>query len=88
LDPSQWAYANTVIQDEVDKNVMGASATPTIKIYDSSANLQSANWLNSSAYGTVFILEAQVPFRPDIPMMASSQITITVHHWGVVERYP
>ena len=88
LDPSQWSFASTVIQQSVDQNVMGAGPTVSIQVYDSAANPRSPAWLSGSPFGTSFILEASAPFQADIPFLPGSAITIRVRHWGIVERYP
>jgi hypothetical protein len=88
LDPSQWLFASTVIQQSVDQNVMGGGPTVSIQVYDSAANPRSQAWLSGSPFGTSFILEAFAPFHADIPFLPGSAITIRVRHWGIVERYP
>jgi hypothetical protein len=88
LDPSQWSFASTVIQQSVNQNVMGGGPSVSMQVYDSAANPRSQAWLSGSPFGTQFILEASAPFQADIPFLPSSAITIRVRHWGIVERYP
>lgn len=88
LDPSQWSFASTVVQQSVDQNVMGGTAPVTLRVYDSGGTLRSSAWLFGSNFGTSFVLEASAPFDADIPFLANSPITIRVRHWGIVERYP
>ena len=88
LDPGQWSFAENVIQQSVDQNVLGGSAPVTIGVYDASGTARSAAWLSGSPFSTAFILEASAPFDADIPFLATTPITIRVRHWGIVERYP
>jgi hypothetical protein len=88
LDPTQWSFASSVVQQSVDQNVMGGAVPVTLRVYDSGSTLRSSAWLSGSNFGTTFILEASAPFDADIPFLANSPITIHVRHWGIVERYP
>ncbi len=88
LDPGQWTFAENVIQQSVDQNVLSGVAPVTLSVYDSSGAARSAAWLSGSPFGTAFILEASAPFDADIPFLANTPITIRVRHWGIVERYP
>jgi Flp pilus assembly protein TadG len=88
LDPGQWSFAKTVIQQSVDQNVLGAAAPIALRVYDSSGTLRSSAWLSGSNFGTSFTLEASAPFDADIPFLNNVPITIRVRHWGIVERYP
>jgi Flp pilus assembly protein TadG len=88
LDPAQWEFAETVIQQAVDQNVMGADSTTTLHVYDAGGVLRSSAWLSGSNFGTSFIIEASSPFRADIPFLNGQPLTIRVRHWGIVERYP
>lgn len=88
LDPAQWSFATSLIQQSVNQNVMGASPAVTISIYDTSNTKRSSAWLSGSSFGTGFIVEASVPFQANIPFLPASAVTIRVQHWGIVERYP
>lgn len=88
LDPSQWSFATSVVQQSVDQNILGGGPTVSIQIYDAANTPRSSAWLSGSPFGTAFILEASAPFRADIPFLPGSTITIRVRHWGIVERYP
>lgn len=88
LDPSRWTFAETLVQQTVDQNVMGDNAPITLHVYDSANTLRSAAWLSGSPFGTAFVVEASAPFQTDIPFLPDSAITIRVRHWGIVERYP
>ena len=88
LDPGQWAFAENVVQQSVDQNVLSEEASVTLGVYDASGAARSAAWLSGSPFGTAFILEASAPFDADIPFLATTPVTIRVRHWGIVERYP
>lgn len=88
LDPSRWTFAEALVQQAVDQNVMGTGATVTLYVYDSADTLRNAAWLSGSPFGTAFVVEASAPFHTDIPFLLDSAITIRVRHWGIIERYP
>ena len=88
LDPSQWTFAGTIVQQGVNQNVLGIKPTTTLKVYDASGTLRSSAWLSGSPFGTSFVLEASAPYQADIPFLAEPLVTIRVRHWGIVERYP
>jgi hypothetical protein len=88
LDPTQWGYSNSLVQQATDQNVMGLGSEVTLQVLDASGAGRSSSWLAGSPFGTSFILEASTPFQADIPFLSTSGITIQVRHWGIVERYP
>jgi len=88
LDPSQWDYAKSVIQEGTNQNVIGGETATTLKVFDAAGTQRSSAWLSGSSFGTTFILEASAPFQADIPFLSESLLTIRVQHWGIVERYP
>jgi hypothetical protein len=88
LDPTQWGYANSQVQQALDQNVMGGGVGISMRIFDVAGTARSSSWLVSSPFGTSFLLEASVPFQASIPFLPTGAITIRVRHWGIVERYP
>jgi Flp pilus assembly protein TadG len=88
LDPSQWSYAQGLVQKGCNQNVMGTEVTTTMMVYDASGTLRSTAWLSGSPFGTPFILEASAPFQASIPFLSEPLLNIRVQHWGIVERYP
>lgn len=88
LDPTQWNYAGAIVQHSVEQNIMGDGPDVTLKVYDSSGAARSSAWLSGCPFGTGFILESSAPFQADIPFLPLNPVTITVRHWGIVERYP
>lgn len=88
LDPGQWTFAAGLIQESVNRNVMGEKPVVTLRVYDRAGTARSAGWLADLPFGETFILEATAPFDANIPLLTTSPVTIQVRHWGVVERYP
>ncbi len=88
LDPTQWSYAKNLIQEGTNQNVMGTVEATAIQVFDAAGTPRSSAWLSGSPFGTTFILEASAPFQADIPFLSEPIMTIRVHHWGIVERYP
>ncbi len=90
LDPSQWTWANTVVQGAVSDNVMGGGnvSAPVLRAYDSNGSPLSAAALDNLSFGSVFQIEATATYQPDIPFVAGQGITLQARHWGIVERYP
>ncbi len=88
LDPTQWGYANSLVQQALDQNVMGGSVGGSMRVFDAAGIARSSTWLVSSPFGTSFLLETSVPFQASIPFLPTGAITIRVRHWGIVERYP
>jgi hypothetical protein len=88
LDPSNWQVADGLVQDGLQRNVMGFTDSATLTIYDASGIQRSSAWLSGSPFGTSFLLEASAPYQADIPFMQDPLLQIHVQHWGIVERYP
>ena len=88
LDPTQWGYSNSLIQQAMDQNVMRSASAISMQVMDDSGAERNSNWLSGSPFGTSFILEVSAPFQADIPFLPTGAITIRVRHWGIVERYP
>jgi hypothetical protein len=88
LDPSEWSYARDLVQAGADANVMGEEIPVTLRVLDADGTARSATWLSGSPFGTGFLLEASAPFQADIHFLSEPLLTISVRHWGIVERYP
>lgn len=88
LDPSQWSYAQSVIQGGTNQNVLSGDVATTLLVFDASGTQRSSAWLSGSSFGTAFILKASAPFQADIPFLSEPIMTIRAQHWGIVERYP
>ena len=92
LDPAQWSWANQVIQDSVTNNVLGGgtATAPTVRAFNSAGTQLSSGQLASLGFGETFRLEAATTYTPWLPLVSGGgrQVTITVSHWGIVEKYP
>ena len=88
LDPTQWPFAGSLVEQSVQQTILGAGPGATLQVYDSANTPRSAAWLSGSAFGTAFILEASAPFQTNIPFLSDQAIILRVRHWGIVERYP
>jgi Flp pilus assembly protein TadG len=90
LDPGQWNWATTTINQAVQRNILGGgSVSPvTVKVYDAGGLAITSNALFSQSFGTAFRLEASCTYTPKIPLVDGQVVTISVSHWGIVERYP
>jgi hypothetical protein len=90
LDPGQWDWAETMISQAVEENVLGDSGvgSVTMQCYDASGSPLSAESLLSLPFGTTFRLEAQVTFTPSMILILGQAVRIRLSHWGIVERYP
>ena len=90
LDPSQWSWATSVINQAVTGNLLGGGSvsTPVVTVYNAGGSAISAGALASLPFGAAFRLEAVVTYTPEITLVGGQTITIRVAHWGIVEKYP
>ena len=92
LDPTQWSWATQVIQDSVANNVLGGgtASTPTVRAFNGAGTQLSSGQLASLGFGETFRLDATTTYTPWLPLVpgGGQQVTITVSHWGIVEKYP
>jgi len=90
LDPSQWSWATSVINQAVTGNLLGGGSvsTPVVTVYNAGGSAISAGALASLPFGAAFQLEAVVTYTPEITLVGGQTITIRVSHWGIIERYP
>ncbi|NCP16861.1 pilus assembly protein [bacterium] len=90
LDPSQWSWATSVINQAVTGNLLGGGSvsTPVVTVYNAGGSAISAGALASLPFGAAFRLEAVVTYTPEITLVGGQTITIRVSHWGIIERYP
>ena len=90
LDPSQWAWSTSVINQAANDNILGGGSVSaiTVRIYNASGTQINPNAFASLPFGTSFRLEASCAYTPDIPLVGGQTVTIRVSHWGIVERYP
>ena len=92
LDPTQWSWATQVIQDSVANNVLGGgtASTPTVRAFNNAGTQLSSGQLASLGFGETFRLDATTTYTPWLPLIpgGGQQVSITVSHWGIVEKYP
>jgi len=90
LDPSQWSWATSVINQAVTGNLLGGGSvsTPVVTVYNAGGSAISAGALASLPFGAAFRLEAVVTYTPEITLVGGQTIIIRVSHWGIIERYP
>ena len=90
LDPAQWAWSTSVINQAVQNNLLGGGAVGavSVRVYNASGSQISPNALSTLPFGTTFRLEASCTYTPEIVLVGGQTVTIRVSHWGIVERYP
>ena len=93
IDPSQWAWADNTVRNEVGGNVLGGGygSSLAIEIHDRWGNVITPSQLNDPAvmpYGSVFWVRAYVTFLPHAPFLNLSARQIQVWHTGVIQRWP
>lgn len=93
IDPSQWAWADNTVRNEVGGNVLGGGygSSLTIELHDRWGNVITPAQLNDPAvmpYGSVFWIRAYVPFLARAPFLNLSTRRIEIWHSGVIQRWP
>jgi len=90
LDPEQWAWSTSVINQAVNDNILGGGSVSvvSVRVYNASGTQISSAALAALPFGVSFRLEASCTYTPDIPLVGGQTVTIRVSHWGIVERYP
>ena len=90
LDPSQWAWSTSVINQAVTGNILGGGSVSavTMRIYNAGGTQISASDLAALTFGASFRLEASCTYTPWLPLVGGQAVTIRVSYWGIVERYP
>jgi hypothetical protein len=87
IDPTQWAWAATAVDQTVQQNVLGTAGLGTVHLeaYDGSGT-QIDSGISALSYGAPFYLVGWVEYTPEIPLLATGTLTIRVRHYGVIER--
>jgi Flp pilus assembly protein TadG len=89
IDPTQWSWAATVVDQTVQQNVLGTAGIGIVHLeaYDS-AGTQIDSSIQDLSYGAPFSLVGWVTYAPEIPLISLSppSMTIRVRHFGVIER--
>ena len=90
VNPSDYSYAEYLIRSEVESGLLGAGygQRVVIRLYDAvtRAEISPAD-LAGAGFGYRFVVQAEVPWRADIPFLSSGPQTISVLHFGMVERF-
>ena len=89
IDPKSYDAAEALIRSEVEASWLGHGygALVNIALFDALTGAPlTASDLGASAFGFQFRLETSVPFQADIPLLNLTGRTLTVSHWGIVER--
>ncbi len=77
LVPGDSATARTMIQKELDSNVLGGAGA-----------LQMSVDMPSQAFQTVFSVTAQVAYQPAVPFIIFAPKVLSVTHAQSIEKYP
>ena len=90
LDPGQWSWATTIINQAVQRNILGGGSVGPVNVtaYDAGGSSIAPTALASLPFGSPFRLDASCTYTPEIPLVGGQVVTINVSHWGIVERYP
>ena len=90
LDPTQWAWADTLVRNEVNANVMGGGLGDSVvlRVFDGAGNEITPVALSGYTFSTQFRLHGEVPFQAVVPFITTGARTIAADHWVLVERYP
>jgi Flp pilus assembly protein TadG len=87
INPAETTAAEALIQQTVDSNVLGGGVAVTVRYYDEWGEIPPAA-MASLPFGSRFSVAASVPFQASVPLMSLGGRTITVRHYGMVERWP
>ena len=90
ISPDRWDWAQTVVKDEVDDNMLGSGYGDQVSftLKDGNKAAISAAHLNAMSFGQEFYLYAEAPFELSIPFMSTEDLTVSSQHGGHIERYP
>ena len=90
LDPTQWSWAVSTIQQAVSNNPLGGGAVSaaTVKVYNAGGIAIGSSGLAALPFGAAFRLEASCTYTPEIILVGGQMVSIRVSHWGIVERFP
>jgi len=87
INPAETAGAENLIQQTVNDNVLGGGVAVTVRYYDEWGEISPAAMANL-AFGYRFSVSASLSFQANVPLMSLGGRTITVRHYGMVERWP
>ena len=89
INPGDFATADALVRREVDASVLGGGYGSTVSLglfdADTGAPITYVDLANA-AFGYRFGVQASVPFLADVPFVNLTPRTITVAHYGLVDR--
>lgn len=89
INPGDFATAEALIRREVDASVLGGGYGVAVSLglfdADTGAPITYVD-LASAAFGFRFGVQASVPFLADMPFVNLTPRTITIAHYGLVDR--
>ncbi len=89
INPGDFATAEGLVRREVDASVLGGGygAAVSLGLFDADTNAPISDLdLAQAAFGYRFGVQASVPFLADVPFVNLTPRTITVAHYGLVDR--
>jgi hypothetical protein len=88
IDPNQWGWSATIVQETVDQNVFGSvGLDPTVHLEAVGFNNQPIGDLTTLPYGALFCVVGSVGYSPMVPLLPNlPPIIITVKHCGVIQK--
>jgi Flp pilus assembly protein TadG len=84
LNPTDTAYAQSLVQDAVNNNVFRGGTTANL-------NLGTITWdavtcATGKTLGCRFDYTATIDYTPWLPLIGGQKITINIRHHGIVEK--
>lgn len=89
IDPADFGAADALIRAEVNASVLGGGYGPLVNVglYDAGTLTPiSSDELAKAPFSYRFVVQAGVPFAADVPFLNLAERTITVSHYGIVDR--
>ncbi len=89
INPGDFATADALVRREVDGSVLGGGYGSAVSfgLFDADTGAAiGAGELARAAFGFRFAVQASVPFLADVPFVNLTPRTITVAHYGLVDR--
>ncbi|WP_347245499.1 TadE/TadG family type IV pilus assembly protein [Thermogutta sp.] len=91
INPADYDYATSLIRTEVNGSILGGGYGDrvVIQLRDavSGAEISPAD-LATLGFGYRFVVEATVPWQPNIPFLSNPARTLSAMHFGIVESFP
>lgn len=84
LNPTDTAYAHTLVQDALTNNIFSGGAIANINY--GTITWDAASCAGGKVLGCRFDITASADYTPWIPVVGGQKITITIRHHGIVEK--